>query len=193
DPSEMILLGDIDLEPAIKEFKPNAQWTDEAGYNLVRTGSFALEVKEGKLYVSIVFLQEVAFNLISDVENNFYVAVVDINTNEVEKIITYKGAKNVGFYVSENKATTVDDSGNLYFLSWGWNQFNQHFPSQVFRIAAGETDFDRNWKIAIEEHFGPERIAQSMIAYNGKLYLHISEGPYPFSVDEDITMHYYEV
>ncbi len=193
DPTAMILLGTIDLEPAIRDFKPNAHWTDEAGYNLIRTGSFALEVKEGKLYVSIAFLQEVAFNLISDVEDKFYVAVVDIQTQEVEKIITYKGAKNVGFYVSENKATTVDREGNLYFCAWGWNQFNQHFPSRVFRIPAGATDFDAQWKIDIEKHFGPQRIAQSIIAFNGKLYLHISDGPYPFSVDQDITMHYYEV
>lgn len=193
DPSEMILLGSIDLEPAIRKFKPDAQWTDEAGYNLVRTGVFALEVKEGKLYVSISFLTEVTFSLISDVETKFYVAVVDVATNEVEDIITYKGAKNVGFYVSENKATSVDDYGNLYFCAWGWNQFNQHFPSRVFRVPAGETEFDQEWKVDIEAEFGPQRIAQSMIAYNNKLYLHISEGPYPFSVEEDIVMDYYEV
>ncbi len=193
DPTEMILTGSIDLEAAVRAFRPRAKFKDEAGYNLVRVGSFALEVKENKLYVSVAYLDEVAFNLISDLENSFYVAVVDIPTQEVEKIISYRGAKNVGFYVSENKATSVDEDGNLYFCAWGWNQFNLHFPSQVFRIPSGSTDFDQDWKVNIESHFGPERIAQSMIAFNNKLYLHISEGPYPFSVDQDITMHYYEV
>lgn len=193
DPTEMVLTGAIDLEQAIKEFRPNAKFIDEAGYNLVRVGSFALEVKEDKLYVSVAYLEEVAFNLISDVEDKFYVAVVDIATNTVDKIISYKGAKNVGFYVSENKATSVDEDNNLYFAAWGWNQFNQHFPSQVFRVPAGSTDLDTDWKMDIEAHFGSERIVQSMIAFNHKLYLHVSEGPYPFSVDEDITMHYYEV
>lgn len=193
DPTEMILVGTIDLEEAVKGFRPNAEFMDESGNNLVRTGSFALEVKEGKLYVSVAYLEEVAFNLIADVEKKFYVAVVDIATNKVEKIISYKGAKNVGFYVSENKATSVDEEGNLYFCAWGWNQFNLHFPSQVFRVPAGSTEFDQDWKVDIESHFGPERIAQSMIAFNHKLYLHISQEPYPFSVDENITMHYFEV
>lgn len=193
DPSNMILLRTIDLKPAIEEFKPDAVWEDAAGNNLVRTGSFALHVNEGKLYVSIAFLEAVAFNLIADEEEDFYVAVVDIESEEVEKIITYHGAKNVGFYVSENKATSADEDGNLYFCSWGWNQFNAPFPSKVFRIPSGETDFDQDWIIDIEAHFGPDRIAQSMISFNNKLYLHISEEPYNFSTDVEIKMGYYEV
>lgn len=193
DPTNMILLRTIDLKPAIEEFKPDAVWEDAAGNNLVRTGSFALHVNEGKLYVSIAFLEAVAFNLIADEEEDFYVAVVDIESEEVEKIITYHGAKNVGFYVSENKATSADEDGNLYFCSWGWNQFNAPFPSKVFRIPSGETDFDQDWIIDIEAHFGPDRIAQSMISFNNKLYLHISEEPYNFSTDVEIKMGYYEV
>lgn len=193
DPSEMILLGAIDLKPAIEEFRPDAVWEDAAGNNLVRTGSFALEVNQGKLYVSVAFLDAVAFNLIAEDEEDFYVAVIDIETEEVEKIITYHGAKNVGFYVSENKATSVDNDGNLYFCSWGWNQFNQPFPSKVFRIPSGETEFDQNWVIDIEPEFGIGRIAQSMISFNNKIYLHISENVYNFSTEEDITMYYYEI
>jgi len=193
DPTNMVLLSTIDLKPTIQEFKPDAVWEDAAGNNLVRTGSYVLHVNEGKLYVSVVFLEEVAFNLIADEEEDFYVAVIDIESEEVEKIITYHGAKTVGFYVSENKATSADEDGNLYFCSWGWNQFNAPFPSQVFRIPTGETDFDQDWKIDIESHFGVNRIAQSMISFNNKIYLHISEEPYNFSTDVEIKMSYYEV
>lgn len=193
DPTEMLLLGAIDLKPAIEEFKPDAVWQDDAGNNLIRTGSLAMHVNEGKLYISVVFLEAVAFNLIADSEENFYVAVIDVDTEEVEKIITYEGAKTVGFFVSENKATSADEEGNLYFCSWGWNQFNEPFPSQVFRIPSGETEFDQDWKIDIESHFGPERIAQSMISFNNKIYLHISEEPYNYSTEDPITMSYYEV
>src|SRR5699024_10703838 len=193
DPTNMVLLSTIDLKPTIQEFKPDAVWEDAAGNNLVRTGSYVLHVNEGKLYVSVVFLEEVAFNLIADEEEDFYVAVIDIESEEVEKIITYHGAKTVGFYVSENKATSADEDGNLYFCSWGWNQFNAPFPSQVFRIPTGETDFDQDWKIDIESHFGVNRIAQSMITFNNMNYLHISEEPYNFSTDVKIKMSYYEV
>lgn len=193
DPTNMILLSDIDLKPVIEEFKPDAVWEDPAGNNLVRTGSLVLHVKEGKLYVSVVFLEAVAFNLVSDQEENFYVAVIDIETEEVEKIITYEGAKTVGFYVSENKATSTDDDGNLYFCSWGWNQFNAPFPSKIFKIPAGETDFDQDWSIDIEPEFGAGRIAQSMISYNNKIYIHVSQGVYNFGTEDQVEMKYYVV
>lgn len=194
DPLEMRLKGSIDLKPAISEFRPEARWVDEAGNNLVRTGSLVLEQNQGKLYVSVVFLETASFNLIADDENSFYLAVIDIQTNEVEKIIAYEGTNNVGFFVSENKATATDDDGNLYFCSWGWNQFNTHRPSQIFRIRSGETDFDPEWKIDIERLFGSKRIAQSIAVFNGKIYLHISENPYTFSDDdsEEVKMAYYE-
>lgn len=194
DPSEMMLTGSINLEPAIRSFRPGARWVDDAGNNLIRTGSLVLEESGGKLYVSVVFLEMAEFNLIADDEHNFYLAVIDIQTNTIEKIITYEGAKTVGFFVSENKATTVDEDGAIYFCSWGWNQFNQPFPSKVFRIRQGETEFDKDWVIDIEKHFGKGRIAQSIISFNHKIYLHISAGAYGFSEDdaESAQMHYYE-
>lgn len=195
DPTEMRLTGSIDLKDAIQRFRPDAKRVDEAGNNLVRTGSLVLEQNQGKLYVSIVFLEAAGFNLIAESEQNFYLAVIDIATQNVEKIISYKGAITVGFFVTENKATSIDESGNLYFCSWGWNQFNAHRPSKIFRIRSGETDFDEDWVIDIEKLFGSKRIAQSIIAYNNKIYLHISENPYGFSDDEEtgkIQMSYYE-
>lgn len=197
NPTTMTLKGSMDLKPAIEAFRPNIKWVDESGNNLVRTGSLVLEYKQGKLYVSIVFLETASFNLIANSEQNFYVAVIDVFSNEVEKIISYHGAKTVGFFVSENKATTKDENDNLYFCSWGWNQFNEGNPSKVFRIKQGETDFDTDWVIDIESLFGAKRTAQSMIAYNNKIYLHISNAPYGFS-DSDgssgaITMSYYEI
>lgn len=195
DPMKMILKGSINLKPIIQEFRPDAEWVDNAGNNLIRTGSLVLAENEGKLYVSIVFLEKAGLNLIDEEENHFYLAVIDISTNEVEKIIAYEGAKTVGFFVSENKATTKDEEGNLYFCSWGWNQFNEGNPSKVFRIKSGETDFDTEWMIDIEGLFGPNRIAQSIISYKGKIYLHISEVPYGFydsdGSPESIKMGYY--
>lgn len=197
DPREMRLTGSINLKPAVSQYRPDAKWVDDAGNNLVRTGSLVLEQNRGKLYVSIVFLETAGFNLIAESEKNFYLAVIDVYTNEVEKIIAYEGVKTVAFFVSENKGTTTDEEGSLYFCSWGWNQFNTHNPSKIFRIRSGETDFDRDWVIDIEKHFGARHIAQSMISYNGQIYLHVSDDPYTFgddSSDDDpgnIRMSYY--
>lgn len=187
NPLTMQLGAVLDLRADIKAFRPEVQFEDEYGNNLVRTGSLVMDYKDDKLYVSVVFLEEASFNLISEEEENFYLAVIDIPTFSFEKIIAYHGVKTVGFFVSENNPTTKDEAGNLYFCSWGWNQFNSHNPSKIFRIKAGETDFDTDWEIDIESHFGKGRIAQSIMSYNSKLYLHISEEPYLFDSSEDVS------
>ena len=187
NPLTMQLGAVLDLRADIKAFRPEVQFEDEYGNNLVRTGSLVMDYKDDKLYVSVVFLEEASFNLISEEEENFYLAVIDIPTFSFEKIIAYHGVKTVGFFVSENNPTTKDEAGNLYFCSWGWNQFNSHNPSKIFRIKSGETDFDTDWEIDIESHFGKGRIAQSIMSYNSKLYLHISEEPYLFDSSEDVS------
>lgn len=180
-------LGDaLDLRPFIREFRPEVEFEDAYGNNLVRTGSLVMDYQADKLYVSVVFLEEAGFNLIAEEEESFYLAVIDIPSFSFEKIIQYHGVKTVGFFVSENNPTTKDEAGNLYFCSWGWNQFNAHNPSKIFRIKAGETDFDQNWEIDIESLFGDGRIAQSIMSYNNKLYLHISEAPYLFDSSEEV-------
>ncbi|QAA80498.1 hypothetical protein EI546_01580 [Aequorivita sp. H23M31] len=186
DPLTMTLKEELDLRPFIKSFRPDAAFEDEFGNNLVRTGSLVMDYKEDKLYVSVVFLEDPSFNLIAESEENFYLAVIDIPSFSFEKIIQYHGAKTVGFFVSENNSTVKDEAGNLYFCSWGWNQFNKHNPSKVFRIKAGETEFDPNWEIDIESLFGEGRIAQSIASYNNKLYLHISQEPYLFESSEEV-------
>ncbi|MTG98620.1 hypothetical protein GJV76_10860 [Myroides sp. BIT-d1] len=199
NPTSMQLEGKIDLKPFIQKFRPEAKWVDESGNNLVRTGSLVLDHKQGKLFISVVFLEKASFNLISEKENSFYLAVVDIATMRFEKFIAYDKAKTVSFFVSENQSTTKDQQGNLYFASWGWNQFYSHFPSQVFRIKESETDFDKEFIVDIEKHFGTQHIVQSILSYNNKLYLHISQGVYRFDSSEDsatkfsLQMGYYEV
>lgn len=198
DPTTMKIQASLDLRPYIEAFRPEAQFQDEAGNNLVRTGSLVMDHINNKLLVSVVFIESAGFNLISESEENFYLAVIDIPTFSFEKIIQYHGAKTVGFFTSENNPTTKDEDGNLYFCSWGWNQFYSHNPSKIFRIKNNETEFDTEWIIDIESIFGEGRIAQSIASYNNKLYLHISSEPYYFASSEEVGtlsssfMHFYE-
>jgi len=197
NPYAMVTTGVIDLQEAIQDFRSDIAWVDESGNNRVRTGSMVIDEKEGKLYVSIVFLETVGFNIIADEDSDFYLAVIDIATKKVEKIISYPDTRTVGFFVSENNPTTKDDAGNLYFCSWGWNQFGTPTASKVFRIRSGERDFDTAWEFNIEDEFGKDHIAQSIIGYNGKIYLHISANAYTFDESDDlnsnIRMQYYEL
>lgn len=196
DPTSMVLKGSIDLKPAINELFPDTKWVDESYNNLVRIGSTVLEANQGKLYASIVFMESAGYNLVADSVNHVYLAVIDIPSNQVEKIIAFEGAKTVGFFVSENKATTKDLDGNIYFCSWGWNQFNKGNPSKVFRIKSGETDFDKDWLIDIENLFSEGRMAQSMMSFNNKIYLHVSDRAFPFGdadkPSDKMEMSYYE-
>lgn len=197
NPGEMTVGRAIDLKEAIEAYRPGVTWFDESRNNMVRTGSLSLDEKEGKLYVSIAFLQTAAFNIIADDETDFHLAVVDIATGKVDKIITYPETRTVGFFVSENNPTSKDRQGNLYFCSWGWNQYGKSTPSKIFRIKAGETDFDTNWEFNIDNVFGQGRIAQSMISYNNKIYLHVSKNKYGFEDDDSgksskIELDYYE-
>ena|SRR5690554_640081 len=196
DPSRMIVTGSINLRPHIEALGLDVEWLDGSFNNLIRVGSSALEVSNGKLYASILFMEEAGYNLVADTVNHIYMAVIDINSNTVEKITSYEGGKTLGFFVSENKPTTVDEDGNVYFCSWGWNQFNKGNPSFVCRIKSGEVDFDKDWKIDIEKLFGKDRIAQSIISYNNKIYLHVSQTRYQFaesdgSPDSEL-MYFYE-
>lgn len=197
NPYTMNTTGVIDLKEAIEKFRPDAKWLDESGNNMIRTGSLVLDQKEGKLYVSVVFLETVGFNIIADSETNFYLAVVDIESKQVEKIISYPNTRTVGFFVSENNPTTKDEYGNLYFCSWGWNQFGTPTQSKIFRIKNGETDFDKNWEFNVDSYFGQGRIAQSIISYNNMIYLHISNSKYTFSESDStgdkLQMEYYEL
>lgn len=197
DPTRMQLIAEINLKEEIDKYRPGLKWTDSAGNNLVRTGTTAIDVVGGKLYVSIAFLESADFNLIPESEDQVYVAVIDVATQKFEKIISYQGVNTIGFFVSENKATSADEAGNLYFCSWGWNQTNAHIPSRIFRIPKGSTEFDHDWKIDVEKHFGKDHIAQSMIAYNNKIYLHVSDVPFTWAISDDvpesIVMSYYEI
>ena len=187
NPLTMQLGEALNLRSVIKDFRPDAEFEDEYGNNLIRTGSLVMDYHDNKLFVSVVFLKEATFNIIPETDNNFYLAVIDIPSFSFEKMISYEGVKTVGFFVSENNPTTKDEDGNLYFCSWGWNQFSKHNPSKVFRIKNGETEFDPDWEIDIESHFGKDRIAQSVMSYNNKLYLHISKDPYLFDSSEDVS------
>ncbi|MCO5248034.1 MAG: hypothetical protein M9887_03675 [Chitinophagales bacterium] len=195
NPSAMVVTGSIDLKPAIAAMRPDAKWIDESFNNLIRVGSNALEYSNGKLYANILFMEAAGYNLVADTVDHIYIATIDVATQSLEKISSLKGGKTIGFFVSENKPTTVDEDGNVYFCSWGWNQFNEGNPSFVCRVKSGENEFDQDWKIDIEKLFGKDRIAQSIISYNGKIYLHTSENPYQFaesdaSPDHEI-MNYY--
>lgn len=171
NPSTMQRTGEIDLSSAIE--KGNGISTN------VFTGYQTLAAKEGKLYVSITYSST---NGTGNLDNtrNYTMAVVDIASEKIEKTIVHPSAKNHGFSVSEYPAWTQAKDGSLYFLTTGWdmNEANVMVPqnSFIFRIKAGDTDFDPNWKLSATDLGMPQgAMMWSFRELNGKLYVDVSQ------------------
>ncbi len=110
-----------------------------------------LAVKDDKLYVTL----SQSYNQAMMARDGVYVAVIDMETNTVERIIedldrgfSYAGRMSGTF----SGTSFVDENGDLYVGavgSWGWA------PGQnagYLRIRAGETEFDPDWEIDLAEH-----------------------------------------
>jgi len=171
NPTTMQRTGEIDVTPLV-----------ETGSNIssnVSVGYQTIAEKEGKLYVSITY-SRASGNGHNDNTSNFTLAVIDIATEQLEKTIVHDFVKNQGHSVSEYPAWTQGKDGTLYFVTTGWDYDEQNVmvpqPSGIFRIKAGETDFDRDWFLS-----GPDfgltdgHLLWSVKELNDKLYVDVSQ------------------
>jgi hypothetical protein len=102
-----------------------------------------MAVKDGKLYVALN--QSYSQSLGRD---GMYMAVVDMDTDEVETVIedTTRGYAYAGRHGGAEEVTFVDERGDLYVLavaSWGWMPGQK---SGFLRIKSGEQEFDPEWE-----------------------------------------------
>lgn len=170
NPTTMQRTGEIDLSSVV-----------ESGNGIstnVFTGVQTLAAKEGKLYVSITYSREGGNGNI-DNTRNYTLAVVDIATERVEKVIVHPKAKNHGYSASEYPAWLVGGDGALYLLTTGWDMTESRTidlqNSFIFRIKKGETDFDPNWELSGKDlGLGDGTLLWSFRELNGKLYIDAS-------------------
>ncbi|GAA4787978.1 hypothetical protein GCM10023231_15160 [Olivibacter ginsenosidimutans] len=172
NPTSMQRTGEIDLSPLIE--KGNGISTN------VYTGNQTIAAKEGKLYVNITYSRTGGSGH-NDNTRNFTMAVIDIATEKLEKTITHKFVKNQGHSPSEFPAWTQGTDGTLYFVTTGWDYDEQNImvpqPSGVYRIKAGETDFDQDWFLDGEKLDIKDGQLWSVRELNGKLYVDVSKKP----------------
>ncbi|MEC4112561.1 hypothetical protein VSO92_00305 [Myroides pelagicus] len=170
NPSTMQRIGELDLTSAIEK--------GEGISKNVFTGIQTLASKEGKLFVSITYSPEKGNGNI-DNTGQYTLAVVDIASGQVEKTITHHKARNHGYSVSEYPAWTLGDDGALYFMTLGWD-FNEKRElvqqnAFIFRIKAGETEFDKKWEVNTRDLGLPDGASLwSFRTLNGKLYIDAS-------------------
>lgn len=171
NPSTMERTGELDLSEVVDK--------GQGISTNVYIGNQTLVAKEGKLFVNITYARE-GGNGHNDNTRNYRLAVVDIATEKVEKVIVHPTAKNHGYSSSEFPAWIKGSDDALYLLTTGWNINQQKIlegeESAIFRIKAGETAFDTNWKLVPKDLGMPDgALLWSFREHKGKLYVDCSK------------------
>lgn len=106
-------------------------------------------VREGKLFVSLGQYVD-AQNAITGAQGS--VAIIDIATDKVEKVISESMTAAVGGLDDMNNTSAfVDEKGNIYFYSAAAMGWMEGYEEGWVRIKAGETEFDTSWVFRMKE------------------------------------------
>lgn len=106
-------------------------------------------VREGKLFVSLGQYVD-AQNGITGAQGS--VAIIDIATDKVEKVISESMTAAVGGLDDMNNSSAfVDEKGNIYFYSAAAMGWMEGYEEGWVRIKAGETEFDTSWVFRMKE------------------------------------------
>ena len=106
-------------------------------------------VREGKLFVSLGQYVD-AQNAITGAQGS--VAIIDIATDKVEKVISESMTAAVGGLDDMNNSSAfVDEKGNIYFYSAAAMGWMEGYNEGWVRIKAGETEFDTSWVFRMKE------------------------------------------
>lgn len=106
-------------------------------------------VREGKLFVSLGQYVD-AQNAITGAQGS--VAIIDIATDKVEKVISESMTAAVGGLDDMNNSSAfVDEKGNIYFYSAAAMGWMEGYEEGWVRIKAGETEFDTSWVFRMKE------------------------------------------
>ena len=100
-------------------------------------------IRESKMFVSLN--QFVDFNnMLAGPRGS--VAIIDLNKDEVEKVIyTDKVAALGGMDDMNDTASFVDEKGDIYFYSNASYSFVEGYQEGWVRIKSGESEFDKDW------------------------------------------------
>ena len=130
NPTSLKIEKQIDLTPyAVGDNNP------DPGVSIVRDGKLFLALNQKKSQMSVF--------------PNAYVAVIDVETDKVEKIIVDERATSVGTFVHSKVIT--DEQGHIYFYANGMFGFQPDAKEGFLRIKKGETEWDKEYFCSIKE------------------------------------------
>ncbi len=160
NPSTMKIIGEIDLSPYAEEDND-----PDAGNGVVRDGKLFLPLTQTKAMKELVL-------------TSAQIAVIDVATDKVEKVIKDKRATGLGMI--GHTCPVLDNEGNLYFYTGPAAAImcsmmpNMGYNDGLLRIKKGETDFDKEFYMSLQKTDGAELGSYGMyMTYGGndKIYL----------------------
>lgn len=138
---DAITVVDIKTLETVKTIDLSEYLDEESGALSTVPGSAVIDGK--KMYVSLN--QFVDFNnMIAGPRGS--VAIIDLNKDEVEKVIyTDQVAALGGMDDMNGTASFVDEKGDIYFYSNASYSFIEGYQEGWVRIKSGESEFDKDW------------------------------------------------
>ena len=135
NPSALQTSGEIDLTSILKK-------------NAASTYYLGMKARDGKLFLGVQYFDS-NFNPLDDVA---HVAVIDLATSKVEKLINDSRTSNIFLAGSSVSGFAIDPAGDLYIQGQG----SGSAPSGILRIKKGETNFDASYFFDLKSATGKD-------------------------------------
>lgn len=172
NPETMARTGQIDFSSQMNAIKSGL-----TGVVSTKIGGFMI-VRDGKFFTQLFFLGSDG----NHVPDKSYVAVVDVATDKLEKVITFDDYKLLGYGLKNCNYVNIDSNNDLYLGGFVGNFNDKEGPNfRVYRIKSGQTEFDNTWSINSLTDFTTENMGLGGQILNGKMYMKM------FSTRIDIT------
>lgn len=129
NPTSLEIIGEIDLrEYAVEDNNP------DPGVSIIR---------DGKLFIALNQKKSAEM-----VHHNAYVAVIDVKTDIVEKVIVDERVSSIGTF--NHTKVISDEDGNIYFYGNAMFGFQKGAKEGFLRIKKGSTDWDKDYYCSLK-------------------------------------------
>ncbi len=119
----------------------------EDGAQVIAPGSSV--IRDGKMFLSLGQMADAQYKIGGAQAS---VAVIDIATDKVEKVINSSLVSSVGVFDDMNNTMAfVDEDGDIYFYAPAAMGWMEGYEEGWIRIKKGETEFDKDWVFRLHD------------------------------------------
>ena len=192
NPSTMTRTGEIDLSSlSVTNNGANAPTlTSEEKSTITeeRVGGYLIAVKDGKIYLDVRYQTLTGGDRIGSLIDKVFVAVLDAETEEFEKLITYEGARQIGKSGKYHKKW-IFNKNYLYMITYGDTRVRRTLDvfrqPKIIRINTNTQEFD-DFEINSEDYYTGEGKMwfNGLAIYKGGLYTYIGTRPFAWDFSD---------